>query len=85
MSKIYCRFFKKELTQLDSQPFPGKLGERVLKEISKEAWNLWMVRQTNLINENRMDTSSIKDRMVIMQEMKNFLFSDQSGKSHIPF
>ncbi|ARC54059.1 oxidative damage protection protein [Candidatus Riesia pediculicola] len=74
MKLIYCKFFKKKMPQLESQPFPGKLGKRIFYEISKEAWNFWMVQQTILINEKNIDVSSKENREFLMKKMEDFFF-----------
>lgn len=48
---IFCTFLQCEAQGQDFQLYPGELGKRIYKEISKEAWAQWMSKQTMLINE----------------------------------
>ncbi|OAI49953.1 Fe(2+)-trafficking protein [Gammaproteobacteria bacterium SCGC AG-212-F23] len=77
---IYCKKLKKESQALDIQPYPGALGEKILSEISKEAWQQWLNHQTMLINEYRLSMVDPKAREFLRKEMENFLFGDGSQK-----
>ncbi|CAL4324573.1 putative Fe(2+)-trafficking protein [Buchnera aphidicola (Chaitophorus sp. 3695)] len=72
--KIYCVFFKKKMTGLKYIVYPGKLGEKIYKNISKKAWNQWIKKQTILINENKLNMLNLKDQKIIYKKMYNFLF-----------
>ena len=73
---MYCHKLKKQATALKNQPFPGPLGERILKEISQQAWNMWLEKQTILINEQRLDMTNPETRKYLLQQMQRFLFED---------
>lgn len=77
---IYCHKLKKELEPLNKPPFPGELGQRILKEISKQAWQSWMNHQTMLINEYRLSMIDPKSRQFIKEEMMKFLFEGGAEK-----
>jgi len=78
MSKmIYCHFLKKEAPSLDFQLYPGELGKRIFNEISKEAWALWMKKQTMIINEHKLNMINPEHRKQIEDEMIKFLFEGQ--------
>ncbi|ADV33647.1 putative Fe(2+)-trafficking protein [Candidatus Blochmanniella vafra str. BVAF] len=72
---IYCVFLKKYSVGLDSFYFPGELGKRIYDNISKEAWKQWQDQQTILINENKLNMLYAKDRLFLIQKMKEFLFT----------
>ena len=38
---VNCVKLKKEAEGLDCPPFPGALGARIWREVSKEAWAEW--------------------------------------------
>jgi len=71
---IFCKFFKKELEQLENVPYPGQIGKKIYKEISKLAWKKWMIHQTMFINEKNLSTFSLTDQQKIKKEMIHFLF-----------
>ena len=83
MAKLMCRKLNKELEALPKAPWPGELGQRILKEISKEAWQMWLGHQTMLINEYRLTPINPKDREYLQQEMEKFLFG-QGGEADAP-
>jgi len=75
-----CAKLKQESEGLDSQPFPGAVGEKIFNHISKQAWKMWLAHQTMLINEYRLSLIDPKAREFLMTEMNNFLFGDGSEK-----
>lgn len=74
--KIFCKKLKREGTALTEAPFPGPMGERILAEISQEAWQGWLEFQTMLINENRLDLLKRESKDFIKAEREKYLFSD---------
>ncbi|MDR0219049.1 MAG: oxidative damage protection protein [Enterobacteriaceae bacterium] len=71
---IFCTFLQREAEGQDFQFYPGELGKRIFNEISKEAWQQWMSKQTMLINEKKLNTMKPEDRKLLEQEMVKFLF-----------
>ncbi len=74
---IYCTYLKREAEGQDFQLYPGELGKRIFASISKEAWALWMSKQTMLINEKKLSMMNPADRKILEQEMVKFLFEGQ--------
>ena len=62
MTKVFCQKYKKELTKLNSPPFPGAVGQEIFDKYSKEAWDEWLSLQTMLINEGGLDLSVKENR-----------------------
>jgi len=78
MSKtIHCQKLNKDAPALEHAPYPGELGQKILENISKEAWDLWIGQQTILINEYRLNLSEPKSRDFLATEMKKFLFEKE--------
>ena len=75
---ITCTLLKKEAEALDYQPYPGKIGEKIMNEISAEAWDMWVKHQTSLINEMRLTPVDPKARKFLEEEMEKFLFGEGS-------
>ena len=75
---MYCQKLKREAEALEKPPIPGELGERIINNISKEAWQLWLAQQTMLINENRLTPFEPEARALLKAEMEKFLFSDDA-------
>ena len=79
MSKmVNCVKLGKEAEAMDRAPLPGEIGQRILNNISKEAWQLWMQHQTILINENRLSLIEPKAQEFLKAEMEKFLFGEGS-------
>lgn len=71
---IFCHYLQKEAEGLDFKSYPKQIGERIFNEISKEAWQLWMKKQTMLINENKLNMMNAEHRKQIESQMIAFLF-----------
>lgn len=72
---IYCQKLQQELPALQAMPYPGAIGEKILKNISQPAWELWLNHQTMLINENRLSLLDPKARKFLLEQMQAFLFN----------
>ena len=73
---VFCQYLKREAEGLPYAPWPGPLGQRIYAGISREAWALWLQRQTMLINEYRLNPLDPQARAMLAQEMEQFLFGD---------
>lgn len=73
---ITCVKLKREAEGLDFPPYPGDLGARIWREISKDAWEEWKQIQTRLVNENRLNLADARARKYLQQQMERFLFED---------
>ncbi len=75
---INCVKLKREAEGLDYPPYPGEVGARIWREISKDAWEEWKQVQTRLVNENRLNLADARARKYLQQQMEKFLFEDGS-------
>ena len=73
---VFCQVLQREAPGLDTQPYPGEMGERIFNEISAEGWKQWLDRLTIIINENRLNTADPGSMQVIEQHMIGFLFKE---------
>jgi Fe-S cluster biosynthesis and repair protein YggX len=79
MSKtVMCRKLGREAEALERAPYPGDLGQRILNEVSREGWELWVSHQTMLINEDRLSMADASARKFLVTEMENFFFGEGS-------
>ncbi len=76
---VQCVKLKKEAEGLDHAPYPGELGQRILENVSKEAWQMWFQQQTMLINEYRLNPIDPKARTFLEEQMEQFFFGDGAG------
>lgn len=77
---VKCVKIGKELEGLERPPYPGDLGSRILENVSKEGWNMWLQHQTMLINEYRLTPIEPKDRKFLEDEMEKFFFDGGSDR-----
>ena len=70
--KVYCKLYKEELEGLERPPYPGKKGEEIFEQISKQAWQTWQEQQTRLINERHLNMFNPEDRRYITEQMDRF-------------
>lgn len=73
---VYCQKLQKEAEGLAYPPYPGELGKKIYLNISQEAWQQWLARQTMYINEYRLNMLDAKAREFLAAEMEKFLFGD---------
>ncbi|GAA0781864.1 oxidative damage protection protein [Castellaniella ginsengisoli] len=83
---IQCRKLKREAQGLDYPPYPGELGVRIWREISKDAWAKWLDIQTRLVNENHLSLADPEARKFLAERMQAFLFDDQDvdAQGYVP-
>ena len=77
---VFCQKLKKEAEALDYAPYPGDLGQQIVENISKAAWEAWINHQTMLINEYRLNLTDSDSRAFLITEMQKFLFGSGSEK-----
>jgi len=75
---VMCSRLKKEAEGLERAPYFGELGQRILDNVSKQAWQEWLKHQTMLINEYRLTPVDPKARKFLEQEMEKFFFGEGS-------
>jgi len=75
---VKCAKLGREAEGLDYPTYPGELGKRIWENISKEAWQMWVSRQTMLLNEYRLSPIDPKARKFLEEEMEKFLFGEDS-------
>ncbi len=75
---VQCSRLKKEAEGLERAPYFGELGQRILDNVSKQAWQEWLKHQTMLINEYRLTPVDPKARKFLEQEMEKFFFGEGS-------
>ena len=71
---VHCVKLHREAEGLAFAPWPGELGKRIYEHVSKEAWQTWLVHQTMLINENRLNLADTKARKYLAEQMEKHFF-----------
>lgn len=77
---VECVVLKCQAPGLERPVYPGELGARIWKNVSKEGWQRWVKHQTMLINEYRLVAIEPKARKFLEVEMEKFLFGTGASK-----
>lgn len=72
---VQCIKLGKLAPALDFAPMPGELGQKILENVSAEAWSGWLGQQTIIINENRLNLSDEASRKYLRQQLEHYFFS----------
>ena len=78
MTTLLCIKLNKELEALDRAPYPGKLGEKILENVSREAWQMWLDHQTMLINENNLNLFEDSSQNYLKEQMEKYFFDNDN-------
>ena len=76
---VHCTKLKRDLEGFDKPPWPGALGERIQREISQEAWQLWLKYAVRLINEYRLNLATAQAQAFLSEQMEQFLADATRG------
>ncbi len=52
--KVFCVKLQREAEGLDEPPFDSELGQKIYKNVSREAWDQWQEHMKMLLNEYRL-------------------------------
>jgi Fe-S cluster biosynthesis and repair protein YggX len=78
MTMLLCIKLNKELEALDRAPYPGKLGIKILENVSREAWQMWLDHQTMLINENNLNLFEDSSQNYLKEQMEKYFFDNDN-------
>jgi len=76
---VHCIKLDQEAEGLDFPPTPGKLGERIFENVSKQAWQGWLAHQTMLINENQLKLIDPEAKKFLETELEKYFFGEGSA------
>jgi len=77
---VQCVKLGKQAPGLKRAPIPGELGKRIYENISQEAWQQWLQRQTMFINEYHLNLTDFEARQFLQDQMQAFLFENIDSK-----
>ena len=76
---VFCVKFQREMPGLDESPFDGHpMGQRVLDNVSKEAWKLWLEHMKMIMNEYRLNLGTTEAQEFILKQMEDYFFGKGS-------
>jgi Fe-S cluster biosynthesis and repair protein YggX len=71
---VYCLRYKAELPGLEKAPIKGEVGEKILQNVSRKAWEEWRNDlQMKVLNEYRLNMADPKDYQFLIDQMLTFL------------
>ena len=76
---VHCAKLKEDLPGLDAPPWPGEIGERIYREVSANAWQLWEERQKMILNEYRVLPWQKEGQELILKHMEEFFFGENAA------
>jgi Fe-S cluster biosynthesis and repair protein YggX len=76
---VFCVKFQRELPGLDTQPWPGDLGQRIYENVSAEAWKLWEERMKMILNEYRLMPWQKEAQELVAKHMEDFFFGQSAA------
>lgn len=76
---VQCVKLGREAEALDRPPLKGEIGQRILENVSKDGWKMWLEHSKMLINEYRLDLTSQQGQTVWYGEMEKFFFGEGSS------
>ena len=83
---VFCVRNKKEMEGLDEPPFDSEFGQKIYKNVSKEAWGEWVNHQKMLLNEYRLQPWTHDAQVFLVERMEMFFFGEGSAvpKEYVP-
>lgn len=79
MNQVQCIKCNKMLEALDRAPYPGDLGKKILANVSKQGWAIWLEHQTMLINENNLNMLDEKAQSYLKEQLEKFFFAENEA------
>ena len=73
---VHCVVLNEQAEARDAPPYPGELGRRIVSNVSKQGWNMWLTRLTAIINENGLNTAEPQALDLIEKHMRGFFFGE---------
>ena len=84
VNKVKCIKLGIEADGLGAAPVPGELGQRILENVSAQAWQGWLGHQTMLINEYRLSLAKAEARQFLMKELEKYFFGEGTDEPAAP-
>jgi Fe-S cluster biosynthesis and repair protein YggX len=78
--QVFCVKLGREAEGLEEPPFDSELGQKIYKNISKEAWNQWQEHMKMLLNEYRLQPWKKDHQDFIVQQMDQYFFGGGGEK-----
>jgi Fe-S cluster biosynthesis and repair protein YggX len=80
MPEVSCSRCGETREALARVPFPGEIGQRLLKEICQKCWGDWLKQQTMLINHYGLNVMDPQAREFLRRNMDSFFFKSGNAE-----
>ena len=77
---VFCKKYKEDLEGMSTAPYPGKKGEEIFNNVSKQAWEEWLDHQKMLINEGQLNLADREARKWLNEQMDLFLSGEDYAR-----
>lgn len=74
--RVHCVKLERELPGLKRRPYPGPFGDQLMKEVSAEAWGLWVEHSKMIINEYRMNPIDPKAQEMMLEQCRAYFYGE---------
>lgn len=76
---VHCVKLGRDLPGLERAPVGGPLGQRILENVSQQAWGMWEAQATLLMNHYGLSMGNPEARKFILEQMEEFFFAPDAG------
>lgn len=76
---VQCIKLGREAPALEKAPLKGEIGQKILENVSAEAWRGWLEHSKMLINEYRLDVTSEQGQRIWFAELDKYFWGDGSS------
>lgn len=73
---VKCVKLQRELPGLPYKPFNDALGDRIYREVSMDAWKMWLEHSKMLVNEYRLDLTSPDAHAKLKEQCEAYFFGE---------
>lgn len=74
MKTVNCVKLKQELPALEAAPIPGPVGQKILDNVSAQAWKMFEDHFIMVTNEYRLDLMDESTNRIFFDQIESFLF-----------
>ena len=83
---VFCKKYQKDMEGLSKPPYPGKKGQDIFDNVSRQAWEEWQAHQTMIINEKALSMVDPSARKFLQEEMEKFFAGEdfERAEGYVP-
>ncbi len=75
---VKCAKLGQELPAIPYRPFMDALGQRLLDEISHDAWKQWLEHSKMIVNEYGLELNTQRAHDVLKEQCEKYFFGDEA-------